>query len=53
MDEHTFTITAYYTKMGPKVKVNFTKSLTEKHYPENKIVVNSENLPEKSIKLIS
>jgi len=36
-------INIYEIKYNPKVKVKFTKSFTEKYYPENKFVINSEN----------
>lgn len=36
-------INAYEIKYSPKVKVNFTKSFTEKYHPENCFVVNSNN----------
>lgn len=36
-------ISVYEIKYSPKVKVNFTKSFTEKYHPENQFVVNSEN----------
>ena len=36
-------ISAYEIKYNPSKKVHFTKSFTEKYFPKNTFVVNSEN----------